>query len=149
MSKKIAFPTDDGEKISRHFGSAQYFQVVTLSDNGEATTELREKGGHGHQDHDHHHEQGHGHDHGHGHGPKFALLTDCQVLIGAGMGQPAYQKLQDLGVTVFLTAEKFINDALAKYQNGTLDNDMRRVHAHHHHDHDHHTSGKQDVTFDV
>jgi predicted Fe-Mo cluster-binding NifX family protein len=153
MSIKIAFPTDDGEKISRHFGAARYFQVITVAENGQTSAELRDKGGHGghgqrhEQGHEHGHSHEHGHEHGHGHGPKFALLADCQVFIGAGMGQPAYDRLQNLGLTVYLTREKSIADALAKYQADAIDNDMRRVHAHHHHDHDHDDSGRQDVTF--
>lgn len=143
MQIKIAFPTDDGETISRHFGSAHYFQVLTLEDGTQTTAELREKGGHDQHSH------AHGHDHAQ-HNAKFALLHDCQVLIGAGMGQPAYDRLQSLGLTVYLTGEKTIAAALARYQAGALDHDMRRVHAHHDHDHEHdhnHGHGRQTITF--
>ncbi len=115
MTKKIAFPTDDGETISRHFGKASFFFVVALNDGREPAVEKRSS---------------------QGHGGKFALLTDCHVLIGAGMGQPAYDRVQKMGLEVLLTGEKQIEVALAKYQSGELTNDLRRVHAHHHHDHD-------------
>lgn len=139
MTGKIAIPTDDGETISRHFGSARYFQVIS-PDGGQVA--MREKGGH---DHDHGH-----HEHGQGHGGKFELLHDCAVLIGAGMGQPAYDRLQRMGLEVILTGEKQIAAALEKYRAGTLRSDMRRVHAHHHHEHDHEDdgeNGRQDVRF--
>ncbi|MCA9957780.1 MAG: hypothetical protein KC443_02020 [Anaerolineales bacterium] len=142
MSKKIAFPTDDGETISRHFGSAHYFRVIDL-DNGQA--EMREKEGHHSHDHEHehhHHEPGHEH----GHGGKFALLHDCATLIGAGMGQPAYNRVQQMGLEIILTGEKLITTALEKYVAGTLSSDMRRVHAHHHHDDDH-GNGRQSIEF--
>ena len=151
MGLKIAFPTDDGEQISRHFGAARFYQVIAVQEDGQTSAELRDKGGHGGQGRRHEQSQDHEHSHEHNrrHGPKFALLADCQVLIGAGMGQPAYQRLQNLGLTVYLTGEKRIADALAKYQAGDIDNDMRRVHAHHdhNHDHDHDHSGSQDITF--
>lgn len=142
-TQKIAIPTDDGETISRHFGSSQYFQVVTLIDGQEPQTELRKKPGHGPK-HEHAHNHDHGHDHGNhkGHGGKFALLQDCAVLIGAGMGQPAYDRLQQMGLHVILTGEKQIGAALAKFQNGELSSDMRRVHAPHHHD-----NAQSSVTF--
>lgn len=129
MTKKIAFPTDDGETISRHFGKASFFQVIALDDGGEPAVEKRST-----QDQ--------------GHGGKFAQLEDCHVLIGAGMGQPAYDRVQSMGLEVLLTGEKQIEVALAKYQAGELASDLRRVHAHHHHDHDHgHDPSSQPIRF--
>lgn len=138
--QKIAVPTDDGQTIAAHFGRAQVFQVFSLTDGGkEPQVERRESGESGH--HDHHHGEHHGH---HSHDDKFALLGDCQVLIAGGMGQPAYDRLQQMGLTVVLTGEKQIERALQLYRAGTLPSDLRRVHAHHHH---HHDEGKPNVTF--
>lgn len=114
--QKIAFPTDDGETISRHFGRAPYFKVIALENGAVAATEMR------------------GNPADEGHGAKFALVADCQVLIGGGMGQPAYDRLQAMGLSVYLIGEKSITAALAQYQAGGLTSDLRRVHAHHHHD---------------
>lgn len=138
---KVAFPTEEGQTISRHFGRAPYFKVVTLQNSVETATELRGNPG-GVEDSHHAHDHGHDEDHQHGHGEKFALVADCQVLIGAGMGQPAYDQLQNMGLETFLTGEKLIVEALAKYLAGTLTSDMRRIHAHHH---EHET--KANVTF--
>ena len=74
----------------------------------------------------------------HGHGGMFAQLADCQVLIAGGMGQPAYDRAQAQGMTVFTPSLKQIDEALAAYVAGTLESDTRRVHAHGHgHDHAH------------
>jgi len=129
MTTKIAFPTDDGETISAHFGRANHFQIITLQSGAAPQIEQRQPSVQPH-DHEHSHEDGHGHHN------KFALLQDCQVLIGAGMGQPAYNRLQEMGLEVLLTGEKTIAAALEKYMAGTLENDLRRVHAHHDHGHD-------------
>lgn len=118
--QKIAFPTDDGETISRHFGRANYFQVITVKRGTEPHIENRSAA-----------------TPGVGHEGKFALLQDCQVLIGAGMGDSALHHLQNMGLQVVLTDEKQIASALAHFQAGTLTHDPRRAHAPHHHDHDH------------
>ena len=46
--KKIAFPTDDGETISRHLGESQFYIVALLDDIGNVTFERREKPHHQH-----------------------------------------------------------------------------------------------------
>ena len=138
--KKIAFPTEDGQTISRHFGRAPLFKVIAIQNGVQTAVELR---GNPNEQSPHEHEHQGGRNQGHG--AKFALVADCQVLIGAGMGQPAYDRLQNMGLEVFLTGEKQIDAALAHYINGTLTSDMRRIHAHHHHDHDHESGSN--VTF--
>lgn len=128
---KIAFPTEDGQTISRHFGRAPLFKIVTLQNGQEVESELRGNPSTA-ETHDQEHEHGHEHGERQGHGAKFALVADCQVLIGAGMGQPAFDRLQNMGLDVYLTGEKQIAAALAKFQAGTLSSDLRRIHAHHH-----------------
>ncbi len=131
MTTKIAIPTDDSETISRHFGQARAILVVTL-DNGEIIDqELRELPNDG--EHDHHH---HSHEHGHAHSnpahmAKFDYVRDCQVFIGGGMGQPAMQRLQSMGLQVALTDHKHIADLLEEIKTGQVKHNPRRVHAHH------------------
>jgi predicted Fe-Mo cluster-binding NifX family protein len=122
---KIAFPTDDGETISKHLGQAQYFQVITLIDDQVQASERREKASHSHTDHDHEHETG-----VHPGQQMIEAIRDCQVLISGGMGQPMYNRALSSGMQVFLTGEDRIDDALAAYQQGKLTSDMRRVHTH-------------------
>jgi predicted Fe-Mo cluster-binding NifX family protein len=139
MAIKIAIPTDDGVTISRHFGHAKAFLVVTL-DNGEITDqELRQMSDtddhdHHHHDHDHDHDHDH-HHHGMGGNPahmaKFDVINDCQVLIGGGMGQPAVQRLNAMGIQVALTDHKNIADLLEEVKSGQVKHNPRRMHAHH------------------
>ncbi len=126
--KKIAFPTDDGITISRHLGESRFYLVVTLDDAGNTSFEKRQKPVHDHR----HGEHSNGQEGDHArHGPAmFTLISDCQVLISGGMGQPAYGHATRLGLEVILPAQKNITDALEAYRNGTLVTDMRRVHKH-------------------
>ncbi len=125
---KLAFPTTDGETISAHLGSAPYFAVVTLGEDGHTTRELRSKPAHEHGQHAAHDPSDHAPG-GHA-AAMFAVIADCQVLIARGMGEPAYQRAQALGLEVYLVAEPTIEAALAAYRAGTLRSDPRRVHRH-------------------
>jgi len=122
---KIAFPTDDGETISKHLGQAKYFQVVTFENGQVQSTERREKASHSHQDHSHEQEAG-----GHPGQVMIEAIRDCQVLIAGGMGQPMYNRAISSGLEVYLTGEDRISEAIEAYQKGTLTSDMRRVHTH-------------------
>jgi predicted Fe-Mo cluster-binding NifX family protein len=125
--KKIAFPTDDGETISRHPGQAQFFQVAVFEDSGVFHFEKREKSHHnaGANGSGHHEHSGQGIGHS-----MFASIADCHVLISGGMGQSAYQRAQALGLEVLLPGEKNIYKALEAYRSSTLESDMRRIHKH-------------------
>jgi predicted Fe-Mo cluster-binding NifX family protein len=124
--KKIAFPTDDGETISRHMGRAAYFLIAVLDDSGAVRFEQREK--------PHHSDEAEAGQHEHsesGMGPAmFAPIADCQVLISGGMGEPAFEHAQAQGLKVVLPAEKNIKAALEAYRNGNLESDLRRIHKH-------------------
>lgn len=136
MTTKIAIPTNDGKTISRHFGQASAFLILTL-DNGEIIEqelrELSDSGDHDHHNHDHHHD--HQHQHGMGgnrsHSAKFDYIRDCQILISGGMGQPAVQRLNDMGIQVALTDHKGIADLLQEIKAGQVKHNPRRIHAHH------------------
>jgi predicted Fe-Mo cluster-binding NifX family protein len=122
---KIAFPTDDGETISKHLGQAQYFQVITLEDEQVQSSERREKASHSHNDAAQDHEAG-----VHPGQQMIETIRDCQVLIAGGMGQPMYNRAVSSGLQVFLTGVDRIDDALVAYQQGQLTSDLRRVHQH-------------------
>jgi predicted Fe-Mo cluster-binding NifX family protein len=124
--KKIAFPTEDGETITPHMGHAPYFLVAEIRDNGEISYEKREKPHHGSETE--HAEHAHA---GGGMGKRmFAPISDCQVLIAGGMGEPAYEHAKSQGLEVLLPGEKNIQRALEAYQAGSLTSDMRRIHKH-------------------
>lgn len=138
---RIAFPSEDGERISRHFGKAAYFVIASLQTDGNYRLERRRR--------DHwkgQHESGliqlaepadnseTGAD-----TPEVTRIIsngllagseDCQVLIAGGMGQAAYQRAVQQGLQVILTGEKEIAKAVDLYRQDKLSSDMRRVHQH-------------------
>ncbi len=118
---RIAFPSDDGTTISPHFGRATTYVIADAE--ADTAWETRDKAHHGSQ-HEHHP------DHGGFHQAMFAPLADCQILVAAGMGQPAYDEAVANGQQVILTGEPSIRGALDAYRRGELVSDLRRVHAH-------------------
>lgn len=129
----IAFPTDDGVLIHRHFGQAPQYAVFTVENGAAIRRELRDKEAHRHghaHDHAHHHEHEHAddHDHGHDHNRMFAPITDCQVLIAGGMGRPALAAAEASGLAVILTTEHAIEPALQAYLAGALIDHRRLAH---------------------
>lgn len=123
---KIAAVTEDGERLSSHFGMAPEYRVFTISGGQVQEAETRAK------PHHVHHPQGDDHHHGHGgvgHADMFAPIADCQVLLVGGMGDPAYRKAQEAGLEVVLTGGS-IQEVVRAYLAGELISDMRRVHRH-------------------
>ncbi len=131
MTLKIAAVTEDGERLSAHFGMAPYYKVFTVEAGEVVAEEMREKPHHTH--HGHHHEHpghnGHEHHHHHHHADMFAPIADCQVLLCGGMGAPAYAKAQAAGLEVVLMGGR-IEDALQTYLRGEAVSDPRRIHRH-------------------
>lgn len=119
--EKIAFPSEDGKTIHQHFGRAPLYVVATVHDGGSASFEQRSKAFHGEQ---------HSHAQPHGHSPMFAPISDCQVLIAGGMGQPAFQHAVEAGLKVLMTGEKSITGALDAYLAGNLTTDEQQIHKH-------------------
>lgn len=133
---KIAFVTDDGKTISRHFGRATYYTVITIEDGKETDREMREKMGHHHfanqADHHHHHDhsQGSGMDTSSQgrHNQMLAAIEDCTVLVGGGMGTGAYLSMQSANIQPFITDYNLIDEALQAYLNGTLVDHREKLH---------------------
>jgi len=123
MPVKLAIPTDDGETISRHFGQAKFFRVLTLEDGQVMQTELRPKASHQHGDHSqtpgiHPGQQ------------MVDAISDCQVLICGGMGTPAYSKAVAAGLQVILTGQRSVETVAAAYATGTLEHEPQLIHSH-------------------
>ena len=123
---KIAIVTDDGRTISRHFGRATHYLVVTAEDGKPLVRELREKLGHQHfgsEEHGHHeHDSDHGahtgnHDR---HVSMVQAIADCQVVICGGMGMGAYDSLRQLNITPYVTDETDIDTAVQLFLEGKL-----------------------------
>ena len=132
MVMKIAVVTDNGERISPHFGQARYYKVFTVED-GQivAETLIPRQPHHDHEDHAHGHHRGHGHGR-HNHRGMLEPIADCQVLIAGGMGAPAYQAAQAAGLEVVLAGGPIL-PAVEAYLRGELTSDPRRLHRHAHH----------------
>lgn len=125
MTYKIAVVTEDGNRISSHFGMAPLYRVFTVNGSELVADSEREKPHHERHNHNHHEHHGAGH----GHADMFQPIQDCKVLICGGMGQPAYQKAVDAGLEIILAGGE-VRQAVEAYLNGELSSDMRRVHRH-------------------
>lgn len=125
MTFKIAAVTEDGKKISSHFGMASTYRIFTVADNQILGETQRPKPHHAH------HPQHEGQHEGHAgnHDDMFAPLADCKVLLCGGMGEPAYQRALAAGLEVVLVGGD-IRTAVDTYLSGELASDMRRVHRH-------------------
>jgi len=134
---KIAFITDDGKTISRHFGRAGHYLVIEIEDGKEISRKMRDKLGHTHfaQQGEHHdHEHGAGGGSGMGaeshskHQNMAEVISDCQALICGGMGRGAYQSMEVLGITPVVTQEFNIDSALDAYLKGSLTDHTEMLH---------------------
>ena len=137
---KIAIVTNDGKRVNAHFGRATHVLVITAEDGKEVAREMREKPFHGAHDHAHDHTHVHIHDDNHDHvqhqgqGGFFqqvkAVISDCDVLISRGMGQPAFDKLQQSGIRPILTDEGDVETAVSAILADELTHNPVRVHNH-------------------
>ncbi|MBL0177097.1 MAG: dinitrogenase iron-molybdenum cofactor biosynthesis protein [Ignavibacteria bacterium] len=149
---KIAAVSEDGSTISRHFGRAPYYVVVTVENGLITAKETRDKLGHAqfasgeheHGEHGHGEHGGGGHGHGHGagggqghgfgaeshsrHHMMAAAIDDCEALLARGMGAGAYQSLQSLNIQPKITDIANIEDAVRAYVDGTLVDHIERLH---------------------
>ncbi|NTU80050.1 MAG: dinitrogenase iron-molybdenum cofactor biosynthesis protein [Chloroflexales bacterium] len=132
---KIAFVSDNGTTISRHFGRARQYVVVTLTEGQEVAREVRAKTGcHGHHHHgaghDHHsdqHDDHAHHDHAH-HDDMLQAIADCEVLIAGGMGTGVDQRLVAAGKRTIRTQMQDIDQALQLFLAGRLGDTIELVH---------------------
>ncbi len=141
-TQKIAFVTNDGKKISQHFGRAQYYQVLTIEDGKIIAEEQRAKLGHqqfGDRQHNHGpHGDGHGagRESGEGHGmhsrdkhmSMLEAIADCEVLVARGMGRGAYMHLEEAKIKPFVTDITDIHAAAEAYIGGKLEDHTEKLH---------------------
>ena len=130
---KIAAVSEDGTTISQHFGRAPLYLVITVEDGKIVSKETREKAGH-HTFAAHHTDlapdEKHGYDAGAQtrHASMMENIADCQVLIAGGMGWGAYDSLKSLNIQALVTDVENIDEAIKLYLEGTLENQMERLH---------------------
>jgi len=130
---KIAFITNDGETISRHFGRAPYYLVLEVEDGEVVGKEMRDKLGHsqfvsGGEHHAPGQEHGMGADSHGKHKSMAETISDCDALICGGMGRGAYQSMQTIGITPIVTELSDIEEALQAYLDGDLQDQTEMLH---------------------
>jgi predicted Fe-Mo cluster-binding NifX family protein len=123
---KIAAITEDGKWISKHFGRAPYYLVLTI-DNGEIiASEMREKLGHVHFSEQQHESDTPGEPHGmdaNSHDKHLMMsdaIADCEALLCGGMGRGAYQSILARGIKPVVTDIDNIHEAVTAYVQGKI-----------------------------
>ncbi|MBI5302248.1 MAG: NifB/NifX family molybdenum-iron cluster-binding protein [Chloroflexi bacterium] len=123
MPTKVAVVTEDGTRISAHFGRAPYYEIVTVDAGKIAARERRSKAFHQtHGQHEHHHGAGDTHN------DMLASARDCVAVIAGGMGNGAFSFIQAAGLEAIITDERDIERAALAYAAGTLVNHLERLH---------------------
>ena len=123
---KIAVITDDGRQISRHFGRAPYYLVVTVENGQVVSRETRPKLGHAQFSGEGHSEEPHGSGHGMDsashdrHARMAGNISDCQAVICGGMGMGAYESLRRLNIQPVVTDLEDIEEAVKAFIEGRL-----------------------------
>lgn len=131
---KIAAVSDDGVKVSQHFGRAPYYVVLTVENGVVVGREKRAKAGHhtfaAHEDHKMSEGERHGFDAGSQsrHASMAGTIADCQVLLAGGMGWGAYESLKGRGIETVVTDVESVEEAVGLYVEGKLPNLMERLH---------------------
>lgn len=133
---KIAVATEDGQAISRHFGRARQYAVLTVEDGAIVSRELRDKSApHLHADRaaEGQEEAGDG-AHGEGHADRgkhlamLAAIDDCEVVIAGGMGQGAHDHASAAGIRPIVTSLHDIDEAAIECAAGRLIDEVGRLH---------------------
>lgn len=130
---KIAVVSDDGVTVSQHFGRAELYVVLQIEDGAVVGRENRPRSGHrafaSMEQH-----TSHGGRHGYDehsqskHHSMAQAIADCQVLIAGGMGWGAYESMKGYNIEPIVTDVGDIEQAVALYLEGRLENLMERVH---------------------
>lgn len=129
---KIAAATDDGKTISRHFGRAAYYLVLTVENDRIMRREKRDKPGH---DKFSKREPGRrkaspaqGREAQSRHAQMIAMIRDCQAVLSRGMGWGAYERLKAHNITPIITDIADIEEAVRAYLDGTIIDHKERLH---------------------
>lgn len=153
MNFKVAIPTNNGTRVSGHFGPTKQYLVVTVKDGEIVSKETREKfshhrGSHNDDDmtrrhelkhngdhhqhveghgHEHEHSQGHGHHH-HNHNQMLENILDCQFMAVGGMGSPVYKACEEEGIRPILTDIKDVDEVVKAIISGNIVDHKDQLH---------------------
>lgn len=124
---KVAFVTEDGKTICKHFGRAPYYLVVEIEGDKIIEKRLVPKGGCSHNGHAGAHEGPHfGNEERHK--KMISQAGGCSVVVSGGMGMGAYQSLTLSGIDVYITSVEDIDEAVALLAQNKLDNNLELLH---------------------
>jgi predicted Fe-Mo cluster-binding NifX family protein len=116
---KIAVASNDGKKISAHFGRTKGFVIFEIENGEIKSREYRLNTFTGHA-------RGFSHDdpehHKYTHPAIIEALKDCKVVISHGMGRRLYDDLTSAGIDVYVTDETDVDKAIELYLKGELTN---------------------------
>jgi predicted Fe-Mo cluster-binding NifX family protein len=121
---KIAIVTDDGTTVSRHFGRAEHYAVLTGENGQIVARELRPKFA-PHATLAAHEEPESG---PHGTSPQAqsrhdqmaASIADCSAVLCGGMGQGAYERMRANGIRPIVTDIDDVDEAALACASGAI-----------------------------
>jgi predicted Fe-Mo cluster-binding NifX family protein len=133
---RIAVATDDGQTISRHFGRARQYAVLTVEDGAIESRELRDKfAPHWRADGPaEREEEAKDGAHGEGHADRgkhvemYAAIDDCEVVIAGGMGKGAHDHAIEAGIRPIVTSLNDIDEAAIECAAGRIIDEVGRLH---------------------
>ena len=134
---KIAIVSDDGQTISRHFGRAENYIVISFEQDKIIDRKSLPKYGFCHsskRDHGKHEHKSDPRGNGFGdrsrrkHEQMFENIRDCDVLVSRGMGRGAYQNLQESGIKPIVTDIANVEVAIQAVLDDTIVNHVENLH---------------------
>jgi predicted Fe-Mo cluster-binding NifX family protein len=131
---KIAVVTDDDQTISRHFGRARMYAVLTVEAGAIVSRELRDKSAPHWRSDRPHEEEAEGEAHGTGpvargkHLVMLEAIGDCAALIAGGMGRGAYDHAAAAGIRPIVTSLRDVDEAAIECAAGRLVDEVERLH---------------------
>lgn len=131
---KVAVATQDGKTVAQHFGGAPLYAVFSIESGEVISREVRPKAAHQHHTGHSQHEAHFGEEHTLAsaehvtHATMVQNIADCDVVLAGSMGRGAYEALKDYDVEPILTDITSIEEAVAAYIAGKLENLSERVH---------------------
>ena len=128
---KVAIVTDDGRLISKHFGRASSYAVLTVVGGIVVERELRPKVAphldpqNAHDDSDRSHDGPAAHAR---HDQMIAPIGDCSCLIAGGMGRGAFDRITAAGIRPVITDLQDLDQAAIACAEGRLPNLVDHLH---------------------
>lgn len=113
------------ERVAEHFGSCTKFKVYELDENKNIVKEEA------------YFNPLSGEHRGVCQLPGYIKQFNVNTVIAGGMGQKAFRNFQNFGIEVLEAPGLYIQEALAKFISGEL-NELKICSSHHHHHHNHH-----------